>query len=463
MGFLSTITKAAPSLAPRLYFYAPEKWGKTSFASFAPKPLFVMTEGETGLIELIDAGQVPPTDHFPEDFKSWTDMTTAIREFEYNPSGFETLVIDTCNGAERLLYKHVVETVFNGDDGPNGYGAFGAGDRALTLPWSQFLLQLDRIRAKGVNIILLAHTATKSISNPTASDYDRYQPEGMGKLYNLTHKWADQIAMGDWKVSIKDGKIKEVTGRVIKTATMISVVGGGRYGLPQTIDGGANAKTAFNNLWTPIMKVKGKGNTDGPITPPMWEHAVVIFKKHAMTKAKVWATLCTFLGRDVSEPGQIKLSEFPGLLERLQRAELHDGYLVDPKPKSAKEPEPEPKKEEDYGTPSGESEEQPEQNTPPTPEGFAEEGANHYESPLAPEPTQVKDHSEPTNIQAQMVARAMSKGLSYAQLRVAAERMLPEWQGELPEDPYTTTMIDATFIYDWLAKQTKAALGRAVK
>jgi hypothetical protein len=47
--------------------------GKTSLGACAPKPIYLMTRGETGLLTLIDAGRIPETAHFPE-LGTWPDL-----------------------------------------------------------------------------------------------------------------------------------------------------------------------------------------------------------------------------------------------------------------------------------------------------------------------------------------------------------------------------------------------------
>ena len=99
MSLLAKVTTKAPSLPSRVVLYAGEKWGKSSFAAHAPKPLFLMTAGETGLLSLIEAGKVPEVPHLPEDFHSWHKLVDTVRELRDAPHDFQTLVLDTGNGA----------------------------------------------------------------------------------------------------------------------------------------------------------------------------------------------------------------------------------------------------------------------------------------------------------------------------------------------------------------------------
>ena len=99
---LRAVTAGTRRLPTRLFVYAHEKWGKTSLAAFAPRPVFLMTRGETGLETLIAAGQPPATDHFRDPAAEWADVLHAVRALTVEVHSFGTLVLDTANGAERL-------------------------------------------------------------------------------------------------------------------------------------------------------------------------------------------------------------------------------------------------------------------------------------------------------------------------------------------------------------------------
>ena len=274
MGLLDKVTKSAPPLPSRIYFYAQEKFGKSSFGCHAPNPIFVMTEGETGLLSLIEAGRVPETAHFPDDAKSWPqfmDMVHAVRNEQHD---HRTLVIDTANGAERLLVKHVTDTEYNGvTSGRDGFASYGKGFESCIPHWVQFLSLLNEIRiSRKMAILLLAHAKIKPVNNPEGSDYDQFRPDGVDKLWPLTHKWADVIAAGTYDLFVKDDKVKTGKGRVIRTSGSNAVVCGNRYGLPETIPCGADAKSAFENFAQALGRAKSAGAKKNPppaaTTPP---------------------------------------------------------------------------------------------------------------------------------------------------------------------------------------------------
>ena len=85
MSLLAKVTNTTPSLPSRVVLYAAEKWGKSSFAAHAPKPVVLMTAGETGLLSLIEARNVPAVDHVPDDFRTWPGLLAAVRALRDDP------------------------------------------------------------------------------------------------------------------------------------------------------------------------------------------------------------------------------------------------------------------------------------------------------------------------------------------------------------------------------------------
>jgi hypothetical protein len=266
MGLLDKVVNKAPALPSRVYFYAPEKFGKSSWAAYAPKPIYIMTEGETGLLSLMEAGRIPDTPHFPDDCKSWLQLQDYCHAILREDHDYRTLVIDTANGAERLLSSHILHDQFNGQmTGKEGYGSYGKGDLACVPHWSDFLALLDQIRTRRkMLIVLLAHAKIKTVNNPTGPDYDQVRPEGIDKLWSLTHKWSDIIACGSYELFVKDDKVRESKGRVILTSSSPAAVAGNRYGLPDKIQCGNSAQQAWKNFQDAVVKAKSAGRAPAP-------------------------------------------------------------------------------------------------------------------------------------------------------------------------------------------------------
>jgi len=256
MSMLAKVTNTAPNLPSRVVLYAAEKWGKSSFAAYAPRPIFLMTAGETGLLSLIESRKVPAVDHFPEDFQTWQGLVNAVRALRDEKHDFQTLVLDTGNGAENLAADAVCFDKFGGDW--SDFNAYGRGIDLTAPDWAKFLALLDEVRIqKRMGILILHHAKVKSFSDPAGKQWDQWRPEAREKLWGLTHKWSDCILFGGWQVTVS--KDEKATGeeRYIRSGTSGAVVAGNRYGLPDTIKSPAGAA----NLWRSFAEALKKAKT----------------------------------------------------------------------------------------------------------------------------------------------------------------------------------------------------------
>lgn len=244
----------AKKLPDRIILYAPEKWGKTTFAAQFPDPLFLMTKGEDGLKTLIHSGQLPWVNHFEETVEHWTQLKTLLGDIREQNLACRTLVMDTLNGGERLCHEYVCRTKFDGDWGEKGFTAFQRGYDVSVPEWLELLELLDGIRARGKTILCLAHRGVRNFKNPSGPDYDHFGPELHPKTWSATHKWADMILRGDFETFIETGKRDtdkkkgKATGgktRLLFTEGEAAFIAGNRHGLPPEIELGASPQAAF--------------------------------------------------------------------------------------------------------------------------------------------------------------------------------------------------------------------------
>ena len=202
---LSDVRRSGQKLPNRHIWHAVEGFGKTSLAAQAPSPVFLMTQGETGLETLIDNGRLPEIPHFPE-FHEWMALRKAVRVLIDEAHEYKTLVLDTLNGAERMCHRFVTERDFDGKT--DSFLAYGKGPEVALPEWTLFLNDLDRLReTKKMAIICLTHTKVKPFKNPSGADYDRYTPDMHEKTWGLSHKWADVVLFGNFEAVILGGNV----------------------------------------------------------------------------------------------------------------------------------------------------------------------------------------------------------------------------------------------------------------
>jgi len=259
LSLADVATKGKP-LPKRYAFHAAPGYGKTSILAFSPNPIFLLTRGETGLNTLIDAGQIPPTSHFPE-LQDWSDLLAAVRLLRTGAHEYKTLVLDTANGAERMMHEYVCERDFGGDWTERGFGGYQRGYDVSMNDWRLFLNDLDKLRTeRNMTIFFLLHTQIKTFKNPSGADYDRYSPKMHDKTWGLTQGWLDAIFFGNYEVLVKQGakvvdagkkgKAAETSHRILYTGSELNPIfdAKNRMGLPEEIEMGDSPQEGWTNL-----------------------------------------------------------------------------------------------------------------------------------------------------------------------------------------------------------------------
>jgi hypothetical protein len=218
----------------------------------APKPVFIMSPGETGLLSLIDANRVPPTAHFPV-IRTFSDILKAIEVVRVEVHDFKTLVVDALNGIERACHEDVCKRDFAGRWGRDGFTSFNVGFEVALADWRLLLDALDRLREeRRMAILCLCHSKIYTYKNPEGPDFDRFSPDLHTKTWSLTHKWADHVLFLTFDTFVDTGKAKAKglggTRRSIHSERCAAWDAKNRAGLPARIDCGSSAGEAWSAL-----------------------------------------------------------------------------------------------------------------------------------------------------------------------------------------------------------------------
>jgi len=179
ISVLQRIKQGEATLPPRITLAGPEGIGKSTFASQAPKPLFL--SAEEGLTGLEHVSRISPT--------SLVDLLGILDGLEQDMGGHKTLVIDTADWLERLVYAGMClrDNKANIED----YG-YGKGFTIAESEFSAILGRLDRIRqAHKVVIIILSHVQIRTFKDPSGGEWDRYEMKGNKKVTGILREWAD--------------------------------------------------------------------------------------------------------------------------------------------------------------------------------------------------------------------------------------------------------------------------------
>lgn len=248
----------------KVIIYGPEGIGKSTFAALFPAPLFIDIEGSTNHLN-IDRIEKP---------MSWSSLMSCVDKLLENNMGYQTLVIDTIDWAERLAIHHVCSKA--NKQGIEEFG-YGKGYVFLAEEVGRFLNRLSDLVDRGMNVVLCAHSQIKKFEQPDeAGSYDRYELKLERKTSPLVKEWADMLLFATYKTLVVeiDGRKKAQGGkRVIKTQHHPCWDAKNRHELPEEIP--MEYKAISDHIYTddktkPTSQTKSKpqGTTGKPEQKP---------------------------------------------------------------------------------------------------------------------------------------------------------------------------------------------------
>lgn len=190
-----------PSLKPpKIVVYGVGGIGKTTFAACAPKPIFIFTEEGQGVLDLA---------RFPI-CKDWTSILECCKVLHETAHDYQTVVIDTIDLAEPLLWKYT--SAMHGQpsiDTNGGDFGFGRGYQHATDQGRILLDWLDALRNdRGMAIIVLAHSESVKFESPEMESYNTYNFRLHKKFAAAVHDWSDAVLFANYRSHV----VKDVTG-----------------------------------------------------------------------------------------------------------------------------------------------------------------------------------------------------------------------------------------------------------
>lgn len=221
--------KRGPIASPhRVVLYGAEGVGKTTFAASAPSPIFIGTEDGSGALDVA---------RFPRP-EAWSDILEAVRELTDAEHDYQTVVVDSLDWAEPLLWAHVCDEHKQASIEAFGYGR-GYVEALQTA--RRFLGALELLQSKrGMHVVLIAHAHLKKYANPAGEDWDRWTMKVQEKFGGAVREWADTVLFASWEqyATQVDGRTKGVsTGRrLIYTTKTAAYEAKNRFALPESLD-----------------------------------------------------------------------------------------------------------------------------------------------------------------------------------------------------------------------------------
>ena len=229
-GLMQSVTHGLTPRPPRAIIYGTQGVGKSTFAASAPDPVFVQVEDGLGQID---------TAKFPlaRSVKDVIDQLTAVRD---EPHNFQTLVIDSLDWLERLIWDKVckdwsVNSIEKVDKG------YGKGYVYALTEWRQIVSLLDEIRdRRSMMILCLAHAKTEKFEDPEQGIYDRWSPRLHKSANALFYDWADMILFASSQFTVTDKGKAQAVGvnggkRVLRAIGGPAVIAKNRYDMPMEL------------------------------------------------------------------------------------------------------------------------------------------------------------------------------------------------------------------------------------
>lgn len=257
------IEKGIQKRAIRLVAYGPEGIGKSTFASQFPEPLFIDTEGGT---HRLDVARFPK----PENWKELCDMVDAVID---DPSVCKTLIIDTIDRAEDLLANQLMAE-YSVDTIDKVGGGYGRGWTSLQERFQKdFLNRLDKVIAKGINVVLLAHALMRKFESPEDPPYDRWEMKLSKKVTPIVREWCDILLFINYEVKTVEtngkAKARGKAKRVMHANHSPTYDAKNRYDLPDTMQLSFEPLQDIYDGNTAPKKERKSLQIDTPVTGPV--------------------------------------------------------------------------------------------------------------------------------------------------------------------------------------------------
>ena len=242
MKLLEQVVSGKTAAPRRVMLYGTHGIGKSTFASCAPSPVFVQTEDGLGEI---DCDKLPVATTFQDVMKGLSELYT-------EPHPYQTVVVDSLDWLERLIWAEVcrkrnVESI-------EDIGYAKGYIFALT-QWREFLEGLTALRAdRGMTAILIAHARIERFENPETESYDRYVPRLHKLAAAVVQEWCDEVLFATYRVHTKQNdegfNRKRTQGigtgeRIIRTQERPAHVAKNRLNLPEELPLDWNAYTYY--------------------------------------------------------------------------------------------------------------------------------------------------------------------------------------------------------------------------
>lgn len=221
MSLLSQVITGKRPAPRRCMVYGVQGVGKSQLCATAPSPVFIQTEDGLGEI---DCAKFPLA-------RSFADVMTSIRALYQEPHAFRTVVIDSLDWLEQMIWADVC--IAENVSSIERIG-FQKGYTYALKQWRELLDGLDALRhERGMTVALIAHSKIEKFQTPEDSAFDRFSPR-LHKLAAATvMEWCDEVFFATYSSSTDPKRVKGTEPqRVMRTTEGPTHVAKNRLRMP---------------------------------------------------------------------------------------------------------------------------------------------------------------------------------------------------------------------------------------
>lgn len=231
---LESLQKIRNRVDPILLFYGTAGMGKTTLALDAPNPVYLQISPERPPmgVETTSFGEIT----------SWAQVCEALTALYEQEHEFKTVIIDSLDALEPILWKDVcIQHQWANIEAPG----YGKGYMIADGHWRQLIDMCDYLRRdRGMTVIWLALALAKDHEEPGAQSYKRYDLKLHKRAEGLLTQAADAVLFINTRVVIKEteaGFGKKNThaegggARWLFTDTRPAFVAKNRFNMPESI------------------------------------------------------------------------------------------------------------------------------------------------------------------------------------------------------------------------------------
>jgi len=252
MKLLEQVQRGPVAAPRRTLLYGVHGVGKSTFGSMAEAPIFIQTED--GLTN-IDCQRFPLA-------TKYANVIAALGELYTEPHEYRTVIVDSVDWLERLIWTNVCQK--RGVESIEDIG-YGKGYVFALTNWREVLQGLDALRnERGMNVILIAHAQIERFANPETDTYDRYSPRLQKLASALVQEWCDDVLFATYRIHTKttnegfDRKRVQGIGtgeRIVRTTERPAHVAKNRLNLPEEFPLDYSLYAAFVRGENPLEEV----------------------------------------------------------------------------------------------------------------------------------------------------------------------------------------------------------------